>query len=31
VSFGYTDDKKILKNIHFDIKPGEKIALVGNT
>lgn len=31
VSFGYTDDRKILKNISLNIEPGEKIALVGNT
>lgn len=31
VSFGYSDDRKILKSINLDIKPGEKIALVGNT
>lgn len=31
VSFGYRDDKKILKNIHFTAKPGETVALVGHT
>lgn len=31
VFFWYTKHKKILNNIHFDIKPGEKVALVGNT
>ncbi len=31
VSFWYSDDKKILKNINLDIKSGQKIALVWNT
>lgn len=31
VSFGYSDEKKILKNINFEIKKWQKIALVGNT
>lgn len=31
VSFGYTDERSILKNISFCIAPWEKIALVGNT
>ncbi len=31
VSFGYTDDKKILKNINLSIERGQQIALVGNT
>lgn len=31
ISFWYTKDKKILKNINLSINPGEKIALVGNT
>jgi len=31
VGFWYSDDKEILRNINLDIKPGEKIALVGNT
>src|SRR5699024_1129585 len=31
VSFGYRDDKKILKNIHFTAKLGETVALVGHT
>jgi ATP-binding cassette, subfamily B, multidrug efflux pump len=31
VDFGYEDEKPILKNIHFYVKSGEKIALVGPT
>lgn len=31
VYFGYTDDKKILKNIDFNAKPGQTVALVGHT
>lgn len=31
VNFWYSNNKKILKNIIFDIKQGEKIALVWNT
>lgn len=31
VSFGYTEDRLILKNISFFAKPGQKIALVGST
>lgn len=31
VSFGYTEEKKVLKNIHFTAKPGETVALVGHT
>jgi len=29
VSFGYREESKILKNISFDIKPGQTVALVG--
>lgn len=29
LNFSYSDDKKILKNITFEIKAGEKIALIG--
>lgn len=29
VSFRYKSSKEVLKNISFDIKPGEKLALVG--
>ncbi len=29
VSFHYKSSKEVLKNISFDIKPGEKLALVG--
>lgn len=31
VSFGYTPDNYVLKNIHFTARPGETIALVGHT
>ncbi len=31
VSFGYTDDTLIIKNMSFDIKGGDQIALVGPT
>ena len=31
VWFAYTDDKYVLKNISFDIKAGETLALVGHT
>ena len=31
VSFGYTSDEKIIKNLSFDVKKGEKIAIVGET
>ncbi len=31
VSFGYKADEMVLKNLDFEIKPGEKIALVGPT
>lgn len=31
VHFGYEEDKPILKNIDFQVRPGEKIALVGPT
>ncbi len=31
VYFGYEEGKDILKNIHFQVKAGEKIALVGPT
>ncbi|MFA5916600.1 MAG: ABC transporter ATP-binding protein [Candidatus Gracilibacteria bacterium] len=31
VSFGYTKDKEILKNINLTINKGDKIALVGDT
>ncbi len=29
LTFGYTEDKKILKNFNLDIKPNEKLAIVG--
>lgn len=31
VTFGYSDDVKVLDNISFDAKPGQMIALVGAT
>ncbi len=31
VGFWYSQERKILQDINFQIKPGEKIALVGNT
>lgn len=31
VDFGYTQDKKVLKNINLYAKPGQKIAFVGST
>ena len=31
VSFSYKDDKRVLHNISIDIKPGEKVALVGES
>lgn len=31
VWFGYNDDEYILKNISFDIKPGQTVAIVGAT
>ena len=31
VTFGYLPDQPVLKNINFEIKPGETIALVGPT
>ena len=31
VSFGYKSDELVLKELDFEIKPGEKIALVGPT
>jgi len=31
VSFSYDDTNKVLDNINFKVKPGEKIALVGHT
>ncbi len=31
VSFGYTPDHLLMKNISFEAKPGQKIAVVGST
>lgn len=31
VSFAYTDEQYVLKNIHFKVKAGETVALVGHT
>ena len=29
VSFSYTPNEKIIKNLSFDVKKGEKVAIVG--
>lgn len=31
ISFGYTPDRMLMKNINFTAKPGQKIAVVGST
>jgi ABC-type multidrug transport system fused ATPase/permease subunit len=31
VSFGYVDDRPVLRNISFKVKPGERIAILGAT
>ena len=31
VSFGYTPDNLLMKDINFTVKPGQKIAVVGST
>ena len=31
VTFGYTSDKTVLKDINLHVKPGEKVAFVGST
>jgi ATP-binding cassette, subfamily B, multidrug efflux pump len=31
VSFAYVDDRYVLKNISFEVKPGDTVALVGHT
>lgn len=31
ISFGYTSEKILMKNINFTAKPGQKIAVVGST
>ncbi|GIS67378.1 MAG: hypothetical protein CM1200mP6_04460 [Anaerolineaceae bacterium] len=31
VSFGYTSDNSVLKNVSFSASPGQTIALVGQT
>jgi len=31
VSFSYTADREVLKNINFEIEPGETLAIVGST
>ena len=31
VSFSYSDEKQILKNISFKVNPGQNVALVGET
>ena len=31
VSFSYTPDKKLIENLNLDVKPGQRIAIVGPT
>jgi ATP-binding cassette, subfamily B, multidrug efflux pump len=31
VSFGYTEEREVLKNINFHIRPGQTMAIVGHT
>lgn len=31
VKFGYSPDKLLMENINFKVKPGQKVAIVGNT
>ncbi len=31
VSFGYDENKQVIRNVSFEIKPGQKIALVGES
>jgi ATP-binding cassette subfamily B protein len=31
VTFGYTPNEKIIKNLSFDVKKGQKIAIIGKT
>jgi ATP-binding cassette, subfamily B, multidrug efflux pump len=31
VSFGYTDDQLVLKNVSFRVEPGQTVAIVGHT
>lgn len=31
ISFGYTEDKVLMHDINFTVKPGQKIAIVGST
>ncbi len=31
VRFGYTEDKILMKDISFEVKPGQKVAIVGHT
>ena len=31
VNFSYNKDQHVLKNIHFELKPGEKLGIIGRT
>ncbi len=31
VTFGYTEDQPVLKNVSFHVKPGQTVAIVGHT
>lgn len=31
VSFGYTEDQLVLKNVSFEVQPGQTVAIVGHT
>ena len=31
VSFSYNEDKPVLKDINFEVKPGERLGIIGRT